>query len=360
MKDLILYELQKICSKKIVMIAFALLMILNIAMFFGWSVPVEYVWGGEETGYIKGRDAFLIDSQIADEYAGPLTEAKILQILGRFRDEVDLKNRPGMIVNDMFNTINRYFGDGNGLRNDVALSDVQPTKEPLIIGYGYGWSNTLYYVMNIILIGGFLLLIAITPVFSDEYASGADALILSARYGKTKCAQAKIAASFLFSGIVLAILLVLNGVLAGIAFGFKGWECSVQLNRLGIFEEVPYALNYGELCGIAVVLWVLGYMLLTAFSLGLSAVMHTSFLSLIVSTAIYLVPMFIASKALVPLMVLMPIRCSQIYDVVEMELINLGGYSFSYVWIMAVVMIAGSCILGIVARKFFTRHQVTT
>lgn len=71
--------------------------------------------------------------------------------------------------------------------------------------------------------------IVVAPVFSGEYQAGTDAVILSAKYGKTKLTTAKIAASFLF-GTAASILHILVA-------------CGLTLAAFGIKSGKGYVLN---------------------------------------------------------------------------------------------------------------------
>ena len=61
--------------------------------------------------------------------------------------------------------------------------------------------------------------IVIAPVFSGEYQAGTDAVILSAKYGKTKLVTAKIAASLLFGTAAFILHVVVACGLPLAAFG---------------------------------------------------------------------------------------------------------------------------------------------
>ena len=111
-------------------------------------------------------------------------------------------------------------------------------------GFTSGMDMMLSYVTTFLLFAAVLLIVMIAPVFSDEYTSGMDSLILSSRYGKTRCARAKILASFLTAvtiliGTVAFIVLVTIGY-----FGTDGFAVDAHLCATGMIGMAPFALPY--------------------------------------------------------------------------------------------------------------------
>ncbi len=88
------------------------------------------------------------------------------------------------------------------------------TKGPYEYGYFRGWhhiNESLDIFMLVIVAIG----IAISGVYSNEYETGADAVLLSSKYGKTKLVAGKIIVSLLFSvgTVLLGILLCIIPIL---------------------------------------------------------------------------------------------------------------------------------------------------
>lgn len=82
--------------------------------------------------------------------------------------------------------------------------------------------------------------IVIAPVFSGEYQAGTDAVILSAKYGKTKLTTAKIVASYLFGFAAFTLHIIVAFGLPLVAFGVDGWNLPLQING----TTVPYPLTF--------------------------------------------------------------------------------------------------------------------
>ena len=77
-------------------------------------------------------------------------------------------------------------------------------EEPFQYGYFGGW-EVIISAFELLMFAVLAICIVIAPVFSGEYQSGTDAVILSGKYGKTKLTTAKIWAALLFG--VLAFTL---------------------------------------------------------------------------------------------------------------------------------------------------------
>ena len=82
-------------------------------------------------------------------------------------------------------------------------------SEEIKIGYIYGWLQTSQNMVRIFVVLSLVVAIMIAPVFSGEYG-GVDNIILTSRYGKTKCATAKIIGSILAALIVTTVVSIIN------------------------------------------------------------------------------------------------------------------------------------------------------
>lgn len=109
----------------------------------------------------------------------------------------------------------------NGDWNGRSVSDVFGDNE-LNVGYVNGWLHTSQNLAKILIVLSFVIIAMVAPVFSGEY-SGVDQIILTSRFGKSKCAAAKAIAS------LLAILLVTN-----VAISFHFFACPPLLWQRGL------------------------------------------------------------------------------------------------------------------------------
>ncbi|WP_101723190.1 ABC transporter permease [Eggerthella timonensis] len=119
--------------------------------------------------------------------------------------------------------------------------------EPLAYGYAGGWGDVLACI-GFFAFAMVAVCVALTPVFAGEYQDRTDAVLLAARYGRSKLVAAKIIAAFVFATayFALAALIIMGAALA--FFGAEGGDLPVQVLSLGI----PYDLTMAEATWVAV------------------------------------------------------------------------------------------------------------
>lgn len=119
--------------------------------------------------------------------------------------------------------------------------------EPFAYGYAGGWGDVLACI-GFFSFAMVAVCVALTPVFAGEYQDRTDAVLLAARYGRSKLVAAKIVAAFVFATayFALAALIIMGAALA--FFGAEGGDLPVQVLSLGI----PYDLTMAEATWIAV------------------------------------------------------------------------------------------------------------
>lgn len=357
MGQLILFELKKILQKKIIYAALICMLFCNILVYGEWSAfhDEAVTSEGEE---LNGMDAVSYMRELAGRYEGELSDEKVAEILA-YQYQIEEINEVFRYYrcSDITSYVENRFDQGQG--DILSVDEVfTPDMGKIHFGYHKSFSSAIQYVMNLIMIMGCVLVIALAPVFSEEYTRGTDALILTTRYGKTKCAKAKIIASILFSFGVLFLLLLLNGSLFLATYGIEGWETSVQIDYLGFFWDIPYEMNYAQLSGYSVLLWFVSFMLLTGIILILSVFSQSSFVSLVIASACYVVPVWIHKIMPVWFNAVMPILQLTIIGILNIKPIHAFGCNIMPLWIVVSVSTAVTMFCFISAQRGFSRHQV--
>lgn len=193
--------------------------------------------------------------------------------------------------NEKVNTIlNMEYADGNYTQKekDFWLSKNKEINEPYLNGYYQGWN---YFILSrdLLIFTILAICISIASVFSGEYQSGTDSVILSSKYGKSKVITAKIISSFLFGTIIFTInTIVCVGILT-LSFGMDGWNLPLQLTDSSV--PYPYTLLQATLLSILVIYIIL--IALISFTLLLSSCMKSPFPVLITNIIILFVPIFL-------------------------------------------------------------------
>ncbi len=358
---MIRFEFEKIFNRKIVYAAIAFIIIMGAAMCIGRGAGAQKVLK-PDGGYLEGREAVEYDKEIAARYEGILTGEKVDEILETYRpkEEVEL----WWMVNNVYNTVSGKWGEGDETYDGTDILSVFPDyqdKRPMILGYSEGWLNFLETGQYMMVFIGFLLVISLSPVFSEEYTRGTDALILTSRHGKRKCAWAKIIASYLFTLLIVGVWLLIQSFVYWRDFGLDGSGASVQLNNHWTFANVPYFLTNMGAAGYCLVLWIGCSLILTAFVLLLSVLCRSSFATVIAALACYAIPAMFGQMGVPPqLLSLNPIWGFLSEAPLAIPKLSLsGGVQVSYVWVVAAFALVMTAAVFVYARKIFAKHQVS-
>lgn len=246
MKKLIKFELRKIFAKRLAQIAILAILLLSAILGFSTYQNMYASDGISQSG--TGREAVEIDRTIAENYAGILTDEKVQQMMIDFKPTQDLHgmNAAYSYSNATQSALFRKFSDLDGSWNGLSVSDVFGDEE-IKIGYTYGWLLTSQNLVQIFIVLSLVIAIMIAPVFSGEYG-GLDNIILTSKYGKTKCATAKIIASILAALIVTSVVSAINLIYAFVLYGNSGLDCSIlfalRFLLRGISRSILLVVHY--------------------------------------------------------------------------------------------------------------------
>lgn len=357
MINLISYEFEKIAKKPIVISTFVLLFIINLLLFYSYSVKGEMAFDNGKK--LRGLEAVAFDKSVATKYEGELTDQKVREILNVYGNSK---------INDVTgynnNTVNRFISQIIISKNEIRpISEVFPfAKEPLIYGYAGAWHAFIMQFVNIVMFLFIGIIISITPVFSEEYSRETAGLILTTYNGKGKSISAKIIASFLFVLLVYAVFVVFNIVLHGTYYGFEGLNVSIQSSIY--FSDYPVVMNYGQLVAIVLLYFFFGIIGTASIALLFSALCKTPFLAIIFATTVNYTPYIIWNmmdkEAISKIVTLFPICLLNLHIVLEGLLkysYNIGIGIINYDFMTIGVIIVGMCSCCIIAYKKFKMHQ---
>lgn len=375
MKQLISFEVNKMLRKPLVWVALMGLVAFMAIMEYSWVIPGYASIQMEKDGKkvtIENFEAIALDREISSLYHGSFTDEKVRSIIETYdisdsawKDmNIDPSREMHYTHNLMYNTlaVNGFInldGSYNGITVEEIFGDLTPG---LIIGYATGWECTVNVLLYIFLLWGCVLVIIVSPVFSEEYTIHMDALILTGIHGRKKCTLAKIISAFIIT-IAGSFLLLAVGTLLMIAVhGSNGWDCSVQLGELTYFSYVPYQMNWLQLYGLACLAWFGGMLVLTSIVLVVSALAKSSFSALVIAFVIYALPMFLPWNILPESLelwgYLLPITQMQLIRLFRFNLLKLGSLTFPPVY-LAVPITVIVLVVGILwSKKGFSQHQV--
>jgi len=358
MKKLIQYELRKIFSKRLSQVAIIAVLLLSVLFSFSTYQNMYASDGKSREG--TGRTAVEIDKSIAEKYEGMLTNEKVQQMMIDFKPAHDLHgmNAAYSYSNATQSALFRKFSDLDGNWNGLSVSDVFGDEE-IKIGYTYGWLLTSQNMVKIFIILSLVIAIMIAPVFSGEY-EGLDNIILTSKYGKTKCATAKIIAGILAALIVTTLISAINFIYAFVLYGSGGLDCSILFAPAGFVEGyIPFNITCGTLLKYQILLAFTSAISITGITLVLSAICKNQMVALVASAAVYLFPIMLPITETSPLfsiITLLPLYHAQFISLMSVDQIS-GNVLYALLAIPVALIIMG---IGIViSRKVFARHQVS-
>lgn len=135
--------------------------------------------------------------------------------------------------------------------------------------------------------GGFiilaaLILIALSPIYSDEANTGVYQQMLGSKHGRKTIVHAKIFASIWFVLLLTVLILLFDVIFWSSAYGNEGWEAIIQ--TINSFQSSPYAFDLGAYFTIKA-----AYLFLSGCSLALfvnlvSSMSNNTIISFIVCT----------------------------------------------------------------------------
>lgn len=358
MKNLIKFELQKMLMSRLTLIAIIAVLLMSVFMSFSTFQNMYSFDGVSNSG--KGKAAVEIDKSIAAKYEGVLTDEKVQQIMADVSSLPDMHgaNAKYLYQNATQSATFARFSDADGNWNGLSVSDVFGDEE-IKIGYVNGWLNTSQSMAKIFLFLSLVAILMVAPVFSGEYG-GVDNIILTSRYGKTKCTTAKVLAS-LFAVVLLTVLVVaINIAFARVAYGAEGLDCSILFAPQEFTDGyIPFNITCGTVIKYQIMLAFTSSVSVTGITLILSAICKNQLIALVTSVTIHVLPMILSiseTSSLFRLIVLMPIYHTQYISILSAQQMS-GGMLYA-IWAIPVALIL--IVVGyVVSCKVFAKHQVS-
>lgn len=359
MRKLIHFELRKIYSMRLAQIALIGLLLLSIL--FSLSAYLnKYAFDGNSVEG-SGKAAVEIDKEIAARFEGALTDKKVQQMMSEFLPKFDLHGMSAVSLyqNAMQSAAFARFSDRNGNWNGLSVSDVFGDEE-IKIGYVDGWLSTSQNLTRVFTILSLVIVIMISPVFSGEY-DGVDNIILTTKYGKTKCSTAKAIASVIAAILTTALIVAFNLIFAIALYGKSGLDCSILFAPKAYTKGfIPFNITCATLLNYQILLAFTSAISITGITLLISAISKKQIIALVASAVVYISPVLLSMSETNPLfryIGLMPLYHAQAISLMAVEQMR-NGMLYA-VWAVPVAVVLLS--IGIfISRIVFAKHQVFT
>lgn len=381
MSLLVKLELQKLIRRKYLFVGAILLIIYTLFWFFVCAVnhAATFPIHTKNGCLLEGRQAALYNKVLYEQYAGELTDEKVAEILDDFQT---LRNRYETTHSDLFNAplIYEDFSmfkatDENAFEKSLSQygyisvnsSDIPNFDTPLYFTFSSTWETAA----DIFYYGSFgialLLLIALAPLFAEEYSSGAAGVILTTRYGKNKIIAAKCIVSLIIATVVVILFAAFVISLCGIYFGgLTGWQADIQTQFGSLLMPVPLRMNNFQFFIFSVLMYWLSSIGVAALICCCSALCKRYLTAFVAGAVIYIAPYFIrqfsvGGAAVGELILLFPVcsaKAQQVVRTSEHKLINLLPVACEMpIWIELFTAVSIFA-LFFLAYKHFSKHQV--
>lgn len=357
MKKLILFELRKIFSKRLAFITLAGILLFSVVLSIS-TYQNKYAFDGVSAEG-TGKTAVEIDKKIAEKYEGVLTDEKVQQMLSDFVTTSDLHglNATYIYQNATQSAAYSRFSDIDGNWNGSSVSDVFGNEE-IKIGYVDGWLSTSRNMVRTFVALALAIIIMIAPVFSGEY-EGVDNILLTSKYGKTKCATAKVIAGVITATFTTALVAAINLLLALVFYGTEGLDCSILFAQREYVEAfIPFNITCGTLLKYQILLAFTCALSITGITLLISAISKNQIVAFVASMAIFLFPILLPIAETSPLfrfVGLLPLYHVSAISLLSVE--QMGNGMLYAVWAIPAALIFFG-IGSLVSRRAFAKHQV--
>ena len=289
-----------------------------------------------------------------------MTDEKVQQMMNDFAPTSDLHglNAAYIYQNAMQSAAFSRFSDLNGNWNGLSVSDVFGNEE-IKIGYVDGWLSTSRNMVRVFTALAFAVIIMLAPIFSGEY-EGVDNIILTSKYGKTKCATAKVVAGILTAILTTALIAAFTLFLALAFYGTEGLNCSILFAPSEYVEAfIPFNITCGTLLKYQILLAFTCTLSVTGITLLLSAISKNQIVALIIAMAIFLFPILLPIPETNPLFRLVGLL--PIYHVLAISLLSVeqmsNGMLYAIWAIPTALLFLG--IGAVISRRVFAKHQVS-
>lgn len=231
------------------------------------------------------------------------------------------------------------------------------------------WMNLLGYVEGIgFMFSGILVLLGLSSIFTEEYSTKMDRLILSSKNGKNIIITSKILTSIIY---ILSISISLAIVHLLVNFGLYGTdELHLNIQNFWSYKHSPYNLSIIEFYGIQILVNFISVLSFGLLVVAVSSISKSVIIPFFAGLMIYFVPVFIDLETpdemvywYTPIMKIFKnfyySGIAQVRDLFDQfKTLNIFGYPLLYPYAAVIIML----ILGTLSTIFiyisFRRHQV--
>lgn len=237
-------------------------------------------------------------------------------------------------------------------------------KGNIIIGYNLFYDFTNFFVSNVApIILGFFIILSLAPIFSKEYETNMDALILSSKKGKKDVVFAKFIASFIVVTCIFVIVMGSYYLVSALALGVDGGDTSLtsMIYNPFIYIDSPYKLNMKEYLVISTLMSYIGCLCLGALTILISSRVKNQIMVVMIVMSIFYMPLLLmnilGNEGIMNFTYLSFMQVEPLFD--KFSAIVLLNNVVMIKDIILALFIVLSSIMIIVSFNIFRKHQVS-
>ena len=333
------------------------------------------------------------DNYFVNEYGSHLKEEAYIRYILPYEPVVELINKvyaqdPDLLAMDALSL--EYLGEDKAVERlspeaaedfDYALKDFARTmvlrqeglsqaeveknlelidsiETPLYNDYFGGYEAYIMSSKSLAITALFLILLLLSPVFSNEYEEKTDQIILCTRNGKGSLCRAKLFVSLIISVLSAALVMGLSWLAFLLLYGFEGGKVNIQVVNPGC----TYPINLLEACLIHFVSVIFACALFGALICFMSARVKRSTVPVVImGTLLTIIPMFIwvpmkSSRIIYGLLKFFPANSVSFgFDMSFFEIFGKLFTPYKFIWVVSTILIA---VFSYFASHCFKRHQL--
>lgn len=399
------YEFKKILCRKRTVIVLTLVILIGAVSVFG-TVIGNYYYTDENGNEIavSRYDDEMIDRRNGEELSGRVIDADLIMEAVEAYRQVELNGsvhyadtteyqNTARKYSEIYHVVRRTFGLNSieefqaltreqaeqfdkirreNMENVIGNSQISDnmkayqkkcldkSPEKLTYEYSGGYDRFVAIMYTTAITAGAAIAIMLSGIFSDEYASGADSLILSSKHGKGLVIGAKLFAAFVISAVLILLLIAITYAETMTVWGSGGANANITL----MGDMFPYPLTVGQSVLLYILCMTMACLLFAAITAALSAVLKAPFNTIIIMSVLLIVPMFINVPDGAPVWVfclenLLPTNMMAFWGALyeyQYELFGLVIPPYVFLPVFALIV---SCICSFLAYRGFKKHQIS-
>ncbi|SFD28149.1 ABC transporter permease [Clostridium uliginosum] len=176
----------------------------------------------------------------------------------------------------------------NANEKEYLINSAKNLTTPLKYSYADGWFKSFENSARVIFYLSFVICILMAPIFSVEYQTGSDVILLTTEHGKKKGIVYKLFAGLLSTSLVYWITVCIVFGFTFMIFGFEGGDSQIQAHFEG--WKSFYHITNSEAFLMILLLGYLGCLFISSLTMFLSSKVKTSFATIILIVLIIMVP----------------------------------------------------------------------